>query len=114
MQRFTLKVISVGIVLFFGVVLGMQLVNDGLLNMRGYNDPSIEYPNSHETENVRGTLSDDELPTHDLEAKQDRLEKVKSFNLFSSIGKALAELITVVVQGIISLVVGIFEMFNPG
>ena len=40
MIRFTGKCLLIAIVMFFGVLFGMQQANSGMLDMKGYKDPS--------------------------------------------------------------------------
>lgn len=115
MKRFTIKVVVLIFVLFFGVLMGMQYANEGLVKMKGYSDPNFDEPVSVEqtaTGEVEAQFLGNELSTHDLEAKQQRLEEVKSYNIFSSIGKALAQFITGLIKGILSILGGIISLFT--
>ena len=115
MKRFFIKVISLVFILFFGVLVGMQYANEGMVKMRGYSDPSFEEPLSIQESGpgkVEATFLGNDLTTHDLEAKQKQLEEVKSFNLFSQIGKSLAQFITGFIQGILSVLGGILSLIN--
>ncbi|MBO9129582.1 YqxA family protein [Bacillus sp. 165] len=93
-------------VLFIGVLLGMQLANDGLKKMKGYDDPTFE-----QVAKISGTESGDMKASFlgkniTIEEKQKKLEKLKSFNLFSKMGDALAGGVEKVVQISTNTVVG--------
>lgn len=42
MIRFTGKCLLIAIVMFVGVLFGMQQANSGMLDMKGYKDPSLK------------------------------------------------------------------------
>ncbi|HWO77705.1 MAG TPA: YqxA family protein [Bacillus sp. (in: firmicutes)] len=115
MKRFILKVITLTFILFFGVLIGMQYANEGMVKMRGYQDPSFQEPVSIEeaaSGEVEASFLGNNLSSHDLEAKQKQLEEVKTFNLFSQIGKSLAQFITGFIQGILSVLGGILSLIT--
>ncbi|MET3699303.1 uncharacterized protein DUF3679 [Bacillus oleivorans] len=115
MKRFILKVLTLVFILFFGVLIGMQYANEGMMKMRGYSDPSFEQPLSLQEAapgEVEASFLGNTLSTHDLEVKQKQLEEVKSFNLFSQIGKGLAQFITGFIQGILSVFGGILSLVS--
>lgn len=114
MKKFTLKVVAIIFVLFFGVLIGMQYANEGLVKMRGFSDPKFEQPVSvteASTGEVEASFMGNNLSTHDLEAKQQRLEEVKSYNIFSTIGRGLAQFITGIIKGVLSLLGTIVSLF---
>jgi hypothetical protein len=72
----------------------MQLANDGMNKMRGYEDPSLKSAFTvKETGNgqMETAILGKQISSHDLEQKKQQLEKMKAYNLFSSAGKKLAE-----------------------
>lgn len=93
MIKFTLKSVVLTIFLLCIVFLGMQTAQQGLIKMKGYNDPSIEH-----VINVSKT-SDGQVEAAvlgskkvvNIDEKQQFLEKRKAFNFFSSLGQSLAE-----------------------
>ncbi|WP_353855181.1 YqxA family protein [Bacillus sp. Bos-x628] len=97
MGSFIGKSFILGIVLLFGVFLGMQQANNGMLQMKGYHDPelkgafSIQVNDNQEREaSILGT----NVSEKDLAEKQKQLEEMESFNAFSKAGKALSDGIT--------------------
>lgn len=79
-------------VTFFGVLLGMQQANNGMIEMKGYQDPDLKAALSIS----EGDAKEASVLGHqiDLEEKQKELEQLEAFNLFSSAGRALADSVT--------------------
>ncbi|MGM9925486.1 MAG: YqxA family protein [Bacillus sp. (in: firmicutes)] len=93
MIRFSLKCLLVLIVFFVGVLLGMQKASTGIVNMRGYDDPSLYSAVSIEENNgeIDASILGKEMGTYDLQEKKEKLEELKAFNAFSGMGKKIAE-----------------------
>ncbi|OLP65523.1 hypothetical protein BACPU_16110 [Bacillus pumilus] len=94
MGSFIGKTFVLGLVLFFGVLLGMQQANNGMLQMKGYHDPqlkgafSIQVNDDQEKEaSILGTA----VSEKDLAEKQKQLEEMDSFNAFSKAGRVLSD-----------------------
>ncbi|MFD3447674.1 YqxA family protein [Microbacteriaceae bacterium 4G12] len=89
MKRFMMRCLLISIALFISTLFGMQLANDGLKRMKGYNDPTFEQV-AHVTGTKRGDVEATLLGnTFTIEEKQKQLEQLKSFNAFSKLGDAL-------------------------
>lgn len=106
---FMLKSLMLASLLFISVLFGMQQANEGIQKMKGYEDPKFKSAFSiKETES--GTLETAilgrDISSHDLEQKQKQLEKMKAFNLFSSMGKKLADGISSVMEKAVELITG--------
>ncbi|WP_307192116.1 MULTISPECIES: YqxA family protein [Mesobacillus] len=106
---FMLKSLMLASLLFISVLFGMQQANEGIQKMKGYEDPKFKSAFSiKETES--GTLETAilgrDISSHDLEQKQKQLEKMKAFNLFSSMGKKLANGISSVMEKAVELITG--------
>ncbi|MDT2045405.1 hypothetical protein CHN50_07055 [Priestia aryabhattai] len=100
MVKFMMKSLLLSVVLLFGVLLGMQTAQQGLIKMKGYDDPSIEQVFTV-SKTGEGEVEADVMGNKrvvDLEEKQKLLEERKAFNFFSSIGKSLANSIQAVIQ----------------
>lgn len=86
MKTFLMRCLILISILFVAVLAGMQLANDGLKRMKGYNDPTYEQV-AHITGtgngNVEATLLGN---TFIIEEKQKELERLKTFNVFSRLG----------------------------
>ncbi|MEI5905779.1 DUF3679 domain-containing protein [Bacillus spongiae] len=96
MTTFLTKCIVLMTTLFIGVLIGMQVASSGMSNDDGYllADPSIHY-----------SIGEEEgYPNETIFEKQEKLEEMKSFNFFSSIGKGLAEAVSTVINVIIETV----------
>jgi hypothetical protein len=74
----------------------MQHANQGIVDMKGHEKESFTSPvgmKQDEDGNVEATFLGNEVESQTLSEKKEKLEEMKAFNAFSSIGKALAELI---------------------
>ncbi|MDF9760504.1 hypothetical protein OKW24_002277 [Peribacillus simplex] len=94
MVRFWLKCTGIVLVLFLGVLIGMQQANDGMKKMKGYEDPSLNSAfiiNQSDKGEMEADILGQKVTSHDLETKKEKLEEMKAFNFFSSIGKALGD-----------------------
>ncbi|MED2941101.1 YqxA family protein [Bacillus swezeyi] len=92
MASFIGKCILACAVMFFGVLVGMQQANNGMLEMKGYQDPDLKGALSiSEGDAKEASILGHEI---DLEEKQKELEQLEAFNLFSSAGRALADSVT--------------------
>ncbi|WP_339160193.1 YqxA family protein [Bacillus sp. FSL M8-0277] len=109
MGSFMGKTIILGLVLLFGVFLGMQQANNGMLQMKGYHDPqlkgafSIQMNDEEEREaSILGTA----VTEKDLAEKQKQLEEIESFNAFSKAGKVLSDGMTLAARSLYDWVNG--------
>jgi len=62
--------------------------------MKGYEDPnfnSVVSVKENEEGAVEGAFLGNDLSSHDLQQKKEKLEKMEAFNLFSTMGKKLAD-----------------------
>ncbi len=97
MKWFMVKTFIFVSLMFVAVLFGMQQANDGIQNMRGYEDSAfkgaltLQERNSGEFE---ATVLGNELTSHDIKEKQRLLEEMKAYNFFSSLGKKLSEGVT--------------------
>jgi cellobiose phosphorylase len=90
MFKFMLKCMALVSLLFFGVLLGMQQANVGLLQMKGYSDEQFQGVFTFGDDNASeqaSSLGD----SHNLKEKQEKLESMRAFNFFSSLGAKIAE-----------------------
>lgn len=104
MPKFMLKCFMLAILVFFGVLLGMQQANEGLKHMKGYDDPAFEGAFEIEStqEEVEASLLGQKVTSHDLAEKQKQLEEMEAFNFFSSLGRGIAEIIGNLFTGLMS------------
>ncbi|MDR4198418.1 YqxA family protein [Bacillus altitudinis] len=94
MGSFIGKTIVLSLVLLFGVFLGMQQANNGMLQMKGYHDPQLKGAFTVQTnvdQEKEASILGTAVTQKDLAEKQKQLEEMESFNAFSKAGKALSD-----------------------
>ncbi|MGE6629241.1 YqxA family protein [Bacillus sp. NPDC077027] len=94
MGSFIGKSLLLGIVLLFGVFLGMQQANNGMLYMKGYKDPNLKGAFSvhiNDDKEREASILGTAVSEKDLAEKQKQLEEMESFNAFSKAGRALSD-----------------------
>ncbi|RFU61348.1 YqxA family protein [Bacillus sp. V59.32b] len=104
MVRFSLKCAGLVLILFFGILVGMQHANQGMKNMKGYDDPAMSSAFTVKESNqgdMEAAILGQKVTSHDLEKKKEKLEEMKAFNFFSSIGKKLSEVISAGFQALV-------------
>lgn len=104
-----LKSFMLASLMFISVLFGMQQANEGIHKMKGYEDPEFKSAFSIE-EKENGTFETailgNDISSHDLKQKREKLEEMKAYNLFSSIGKNLADGVSNVVEKTVELITG--------
>lgn len=106
MKMFMLKFFCVVALMFISVLAGMQLANDGIHKMKGYDDPNFQKAVSlHENgDTVKATFLGNEISSHDLDEKKKKLEEMSTFNLFSSMGKKISNGVSNASEKLINLI----------
>jgi hypothetical protein len=111
MIKFTMKFSLLFTLLAFGVLIGMQMANEGIREMKGYDDPEFSGA-FHFTEGASGELEaallGERVTSHDIRVKQEKLEQMEAFNFFSSLGSELAEGISSLFQKLIDIISAAF------
>lgn len=82
----------------------MQQANEGLLKMKGYKDQSFQGAfdiESTESGDLEAALLGSRVSAHDIKEKQQKLEEIKAFNFFSSLGSNIGDFLTLTFQKII-------------
>jgi hypothetical protein len=94
MKRFMLKSFLLASIMFICVLFGMQQANEGIYRMKGYDDTNLGKAFTF-TEGEEGKLQahflGKDVTSHDIQKKKQELEKMNSFNFFSSSGKKIAD-----------------------
>ncbi|MCM3114890.1 YqxA family protein [Neobacillus sp. MER 74] len=106
MKMFMLKSLCLAALMLISVLVGMQLANDGIHKMKGYDDPNFQNAvrlNGADN-NFQATFLGNEISSHDLEAKQKKLEQISAYNFFSSMGKKMSEGISGVSEKLVHLI----------
>ena len=110
MKLFMLKATMIAAVMFISVLFGMQQASNGINEMKGYEDAQFEgafsFQDNEEGELEVSILGND-VSSHDLEKKKEKIEELKTFNFFSSLGKKLAEMVSFTTEKIIDLITGL-------
>lgn len=83
--------------------------SNNLVEMTGNEDYSIAtlFNDEEVASNERDTSN--YLTSHDLDAKQEKLEQIETFNLFSQLGLQLSELLNKVFSSILDKITGLVE-----
>lgn len=94
--------------MFVAVLFGMELAQNGIQKMRGIEDD--KFKNALEIEETDGELAvsllGEEVNSHDFKQKKEKLEEIKAFNVFSHLGKKLAEGVRLVIEKFIHFIFG--------
>ncbi len=111
MMKFMLKCFVLCTILLFGVLIGMQQANQGIIKMKGYEDPDLQsaFQVENETGDVQASILGNNVTSQDLHEKQEQLEQIEAFNFFSQIGKQLATLVS---NGVSSILESIATLLN--
>ncbi|MFC0270067.1 YqxA family protein [Metabacillus herbersteinensis] len=112
MVKFMLKCFVLVSILLFGVLIGMQQANQGMLKMKGYNDPELSGAFSVENEQtgeLEASILGSTVTSQDLQKKQEQLEQIEAFNFFSQIGKKFAGVVS---DGASSLMTYLSNLIN--
>ena len=88
MKMFMLKSLAIASIMFISVLAGIQIANNGLNKLKGQPEQNIiaTTPLKNETANRSTSLS-----SHNLEAKKKKLEEINGQNLFSEMGRKMAD-----------------------
>ncbi|MDQ0224808.1 YqxA family protein [Metabacillus niabensis] len=110
-MKFMLKCFVLCTILLFGVLIGMQQANQGIIKMKGYQDPDLQsaFQVENETGDVQASILGNNVTSQDLQEKQEQLEQIEAFNFFSQIGKQFATLVS---NGVSSLLESIATLLN--
>ncbi|MBA2873542.1 YqxA family protein [Thermaerobacillus caldiproteolyticus] len=107
MVKFTIQFFAAVALLFFGVLLGMQQASEGLQKMKGYNDPSLPTV-FHFSEGGQGELEasimGNKVKVETFDEKKEKLNHIKTLNVFSELGKRLADAVHSSIEQFLSLV----------
>lgn len=111
MKVFFLKFVFVVALMFVSVLFGMQQANEGIHRMKGFEDANLEEAlNVSESDGqVEVSLLGNEIDSHDLQEKKEKLEQMKAYNFFSTVGKKLAEGVSTVTEKGIELITNLIS-----
>lgn len=106
MKMFMLKFCCIVALMFISVLAGMQLANDGIHKMKGYDDPNFQnaVALNDNGDYVKATFLGNDISSHDIDEKKKKLEEISAFNLFSSMGKKISEGVSTASEKLINLI----------
>jgi hypothetical protein len=85
----------------------MQQANQGMIKMKGYNDPDLQgafQVESEHTGDIEASILGNKVTSQDLQEKQEKLEQIEAFNFFSQIGKQFASVVSTGVSALVGIV----------
>ncbi|WP_391560229.1 YqxA family protein [Robertmurraya sp.] len=106
MKMFMFKSILLMSLMFVSVLFGMQIANNGIVNMKGFEDPNFKgaFTINEQEENVQVSVLGNNVDSHDINKKREQLEEMEAYNFFSDLGKTLADIVTGIVDITIDLI----------
>ncbi|WP_257346087.1 YqxA family protein [Pseudalkalibacillus decolorationis] len=115
MIRFIMKSFVLVSVLLFGILLGMQQVSVQMDKMKGTESNGALEWKVEENGKVEADVLGQEITSHDLKEKQEKLEEIEAYNVFSSLGAKvsalISELLTVTLTTISTIINKLFYFF---
>lgn len=102
MKMFILKSFCLLTLMFLFTLVGMSAANNGMNSMKGISH-SERQSDSVQIQDLNHSINNDHL-SHNIAAKQQKLEKMNSFNFFSYMGKELSEGISQSLGNLIKIV----------
>ena len=94
MKIFMLKALFLAALMFVSVLFGMQQANEGIHRMKGFHDEDFKSAltlNETNEGEVQASVLGNDVSSHDLQQKKEKLEEMKAYNFFSSLGKSISE-----------------------
>ncbi|PFA64462.1 hypothetical protein CN378_14845 [Bacillus sp. AFS015802] len=107
MPKFFLKCALLIGALFIGVLIGMQYANQGIVEMKGHEQQNFTSPVGIKQSgdgDVEASFLGNEVESRTLSEKKEKLEEMKAFNVFSSIGKVIADTIESITGKIVDVI----------
>lgn len=112
MKMFMLKTLFLVSLMFISVLFGMQFAHEGIQNMKGYEDSNFKGAftvQERESGELEASVLGNEVSSHDLQQKKEKLEEMKAYNFFSSLGKTLSEGISTATEKTIHLITDLIK-----
>lgn len=112
MKKFTLKALFLAALMFACVLFGMQQANDGIQQMRGFDDPNYEEAitiQEAESGELQASILGNDVSSHDLQKKREQLEEMEAYNFFSSLGKQFSAAIQTLMEETIQLITSLIN-----
>lgn len=79
--------------MFFIVLAGMQLANEGIHKMKGYEDINFQKAIAidENEKQLSATFLGKEISSHNIDDKKRKLEEMSAYNFFSTMGKSISD-----------------------
>ncbi|WLD92141.1 DUF3679 domain-containing protein [Alkalihalobacillus sp. AL-G] len=114
MIRFFMKSLVLVSVLLFGILLGMQQVSEQMDKMKGTESNGALEWTIEENGKVEAEVLGQEITSHDIKEKQEKLEDIEAYNVFSDLGAKvsgfISELLTVTLTIITTIINKLFYL----
>jgi hypothetical protein len=104
MKMFIFKSFCLLTVMFLFTLAGMQLANNGMNDLKGISHSKLQSNISLKMQDLNTSIENNHF-SHNIAAKQQKLEKMNSFNFFSYMGKELSDGISHTSRNLIKIVV---------
>lgn len=98
--------------MFVSVLFGMQQANEGIHRMKGFEDANFKKAlnvNQNEGGQMEVSVLGNDINSHNLAEKKEKLEEIKAYNFFSSIGKSLADSVSAITKKSIEFITDMIE-----
>jgi hypothetical protein len=100
---FIFKSICLLTIMFLFTLAGMKLAYTGMNSMKGLSHSKVQSNISSKMQDLNTSFEND-YSSHNIAAKQQKLEKMNSFNFFSYMGKELSDGISHASRNLIKIV----------
>ncbi|MEH7124077.1 YqxA family protein [Bacillus sp. JJ1532] len=107
MKWFMLKTFFLTILMFIVVLFSMQQASEGITKMKGYNDANFKGAftlQENDSGGLQASILGNDVSSHDLEQKKAKLEEMKAYNFFSTMGKKLSEGISTMTETVVHFI----------
>ncbi|MBY0122351.1 YqxA family protein [Bacillus sp. S/N-304-OC-R1] len=115
MKWFMFKAFFLASLMFLAVLFGMQQANEGITKMKGFHDESFKGAftfHENDTGDLQASILGKDVSSHDLQQKKEKLEEMKAYNLFSSMGKTFSDSISAITDNIIHFITDLIRGQN--
>jgi hypothetical protein len=109
MVKFFLKSLLLICFLLIGILIGMEKASDEMNKMSITDELGAFNIQQNEKGKIEAEVLGENITSHNIKEKQEKLQAIKAFNFFSEIGGKLSELITKVFQAFIALLFSIIQ-----
>lgn len=112
MKWFMWKAFFLASLMFLAVLFGMQQANEGITKMKGFHDESFKGAftfHENDTGELQASILGKDVSSHDLQQKKEKLEEMKAYNLFSTMGKKLSDGISAITEKLVHFITDLIK-----